>query len=148
MPLCSAISVIQLDLQQYICVYNKLLVKFIEVDIHLMLSFEMARYYLEGYQWLMVPSSEIAPRQGSPRGLPQTQRGAVIGGTSAAHRDAKPGTEPVEVLNRAQSPADKSIIEMSVYCGSVIHTSAMVFTILCSRTPRYNFSSTLYPQSC
>jgi hypothetical protein len=43
-------------------------VKFIEVDIHLMLSFKMGRYYLEGYQWLMVPSSEIAPRQDSPRG--------------------------------------------------------------------------------
>jgi hypothetical protein len=23
-----------------------------------------------------------------------------------------------------------------------------VFNLLCSRTPRYNFSSTLYPQSC
>jgi hypothetical protein len=80
----------------------------------------------------MVPSSEIAPRQVSPRGPPRIQPGAVIGGTSAAHRDAKPGIVPAEVLNRAQLPADKPIIEMFVDCESGTHTSAPAYKNLLS----------------
>jgi hypothetical protein len=86
----------------------------------------MGAYYLEGCQWLAVPSSKSALRQDFPMGPPQTKRGAVIGGASAAHWDAKPEAERVEVLNTAQSPADKPIIEMFVGCGSITklqHTS-------------------------
>jgi hypothetical protein len=64
-----------------------------------MLSFEMVTYYLEGCQWLAVPFSKSAPRQDFPMAPPQTKRGAVIGGASAAHRDAKPGAGRVAVLN-------------------------------------------------
>jgi hypothetical protein len=30
----------------------------------------------------------------------------------------------------------------------ILFSTAMVFNLFCSRTPRYNFSSTLYPQRC
>jgi hypothetical protein len=72
----------------------------------------------------MVSWSRNAPRQDFPEVRPQTQRNVDIAGVSAAHRDAKPGTGGVEVLNRAQSPAEMPIIEMCVglellrYCST------------------------------
>jgi hypothetical protein len=84
-------------------------------------------YYLEGYQWLTVPFSRSAPRQDFPMEPLQTKRNAEIEGVSAAHRDAKPGAERVEVQNTAQSPADKPIAETCVDLKALrCYTSAHV----------------------
>jgi hypothetical protein len=39
---------------------------------------------------------------------------------------------------------------IGVFCerNETVSSRAVVFNLFCSRTPRYNFSSTLYPQSC
>jgi hypothetical protein len=43
------------------------------------------------------------------------------------------------------------VLYLRLQCGGpgcILWSSAVVFNLFCSWTPRYNFSSTLYPQSC
>jgi hypothetical protein len=56
-----------------------------------------------------------------------------------------------QLTTRCYIPEDRTLqrwilLSKLFFCSE--YSNAMVFNIFCSRTPRYNFSSTLYPQSC